>query len=124
MEERQAAGRAAAPDKSSSCLSLVATLRVTAPSSVVSGWFAPWGVQIAASFSKGSALRAFARAQHQYASVIGDMNPFVLGSVLRSCGWRPFYRAVRLPTCRPVARPGDSAIGSRPSAAPGAVSRS
>ena len=45
-----------APDKSPSCLSLVATLRVTAPSSVVSGWFAPWGVQIAASFSKGSAL--------------------------------------------------------------------
>ena len=72
-----------------SCLSLVATLRVTLPSSVVSGWFAPWGVQIAASFSKGSALRAFARARHEYASVIGDMQPFVLGSVLRSRGWRP-----------------------------------
>jgi hypothetical protein len=85
-----------APDKSSSCLSLVAALRVTAPSSVVSGWFAPWGVQIAASFSKGSALRAFARARHEYSSVIGDMQPFVLGSVLRSRGWRPFYR-VRLP---------------------------
>ena len=87
----------AALDKSGSCLGLVASLRVTAPSSgIVSGWFAPWGVQIAASFSKGSALRAFARARHQYASVIGDMNPFVLGSVLRSRGWRPFYR-VRLP---------------------------
>ena len=87
----------AALDTGPSCLSLIATLRVTAPSSgVVSGWFAPWGVQIAASFSKGSALRAFARAQHEYASVIGDMNPFVLGSVLRSRGWRPFYR-VRLP---------------------------
>jgi hypothetical protein len=85
-----------APGKSSSCLSLVAALRVTAPSSVVSGWFAPWGVQIAASFSKGSALRAFARARHDYSSVIGDMQPFVLGSVLRSRGWRPFYR-VRLP---------------------------
>jgi Transglycosylase SLT domain/SPOR domain len=84
-----------APDKSSSCLSLVAVLRVTAPSSG-SGWFAPWGVQIAASFSKGSALRAFARTRHEYASVIGDMQPFVLGSVLRSRGWRPFYR-VRLP---------------------------
>jgi hypothetical protein len=87
----------AATDTGPSCMSLIATLRVTAPSSgVVSGWFAPWGVQIAASFSKGSALRAFARAQHEYASVIGDMNPFVLGSVLRSRGWRPFYR-VRLP---------------------------
>ena len=87
---------APAPGKNSSCLSLVAALRVTAPSSVVSGWFAPWGVQIAASFSKGSALRAFARARHEYASGIGDMQPFVLGSVLRSRGWRPFYR-VRLP---------------------------
>jgi Transglycosylase SLT domain/SPOR domain len=83
------------PDKSASCMSLVAVLRVTAPSSG-SGWFAPWGVQIAASFSKGSALRAFARTRHEYASVIGDMQPFVLGSVLRSRGWRPFYR-VRLP---------------------------
>jgi hypothetical protein len=88
---------AAPPAASPSCLSLIATLRVTAPSSgVVSGWFAPWGVQISASFSKGSALRAFARARHQYESVIGDMQPFVLGSVLRSRGWRPFYR-VRLP---------------------------
>jgi hypothetical protein len=87
---------AAPPAPSPSCMSLVATLRVTAPSSVVSGWFAPWGVQISASFSKGAALRAFARVRHEYASVIGDMQPFVLGSVLRSRGWRPFYR-VRLP---------------------------
>jgi hypothetical protein len=87
----------AAPGSGSSCLSLIAALHVTSPASgVVSGWFAPWGVQIAASFSRGSALRAFARARHDYASVIGDMNPFVLGSVLRSRGWRPFYR-VRLP---------------------------
>jgi hypothetical protein len=53
-------------------------------------------VQISASFSKGSALRAYDRFRHDYASVIGDMTPFVLGSVLRSRGWRPFYR-VRLP---------------------------
>ena len=87
----------ASPAHNPSCLSLIASLRTTtAASPVVSGWFAPWGVQIAASFSKGSALRAFARARHDYASVIGDMNPFVLGSVLRSRGWRPFYR-VRLP---------------------------
>ena len=87
----------ASPAPGPSCLSLIASLRTTtAASPVVSGWFAPWGVQIAASFSKGSALRAFARARHDYASVIGDMNPFVLGSVLRSRGWRPFYR-VRLP---------------------------
>ena len=65
-------------------------------SPIVSGLFAPWGVQISASFDKGSALRAFARAQHDYYRVIGNVTPFVLGSVLRSRGWRPFYR-VRLP---------------------------
>jgi hypothetical protein len=59
---------------------------------VVSGWFAPWGVQIAASFSRGSAMRAYERVQHNFYSVIGPRNPFVLGSVVRSRGFRPFYR--------------------------------
>jgi hypothetical protein len=81
------------------CLVAIAKLRVApwpkGESPVISGLFAPWGVQLAASFDKGSALRAFARAQHDLRSVIGDMQPFVLGSVLRSRGWRPFYR-VRL----------------------------
>ena len=80
-----------------SCLSLIATLR-TAPgvSPIVSGWFAPWGVQIAASFSRASAMRAFERTRHDFYSVVGGKNPFVLGSVVRSRGFRPFYR-VRLP---------------------------
>jgi transglycosylase-like protein with SLT domain/sporulation related protein len=89
----------AAPDPAEPCLVSIAKLRVArgpAASPIVSGLFAPWGVQISASFSKDSALRAFARARHDYASVIGGMTPFVLGSVLRSRGWRPFYR-VRLP---------------------------
>jgi hypothetical protein len=90
---------AAAPDPDTPCLASIGNLRIArwaGGSPVVSGLFAPWGVQLAASFNKGSALRAFARARHDYASVIGDMTPFVLGSVLRSRGWRPFYR-VRLP---------------------------
>ena len=89
-----------APGPVEPCVVAIGRLRVArGPSggpAVVSGLFAPWGVQLSASFSKGSALRAFARARHDYASVIGDMQPFVLGSVLRSRGWRPFYR-VRLP---------------------------
>ena len=87
------------PGPSESCLVSIGKLRVARGplgSPVVSGLFAPWGVQLSASFNKGSALRAFARARHDYASVIGEMQPFVLGSVLRSRGWRPFYR-VRLP---------------------------
>jgi hypothetical protein len=80
-----------------SCESLIATLR-TSPiaSPIVSGWFAPWGVQIAASFNRGSALRAYERVRHDYYSIIGGKNPFVLGSVVRSRGTRPFYR-VRVP---------------------------
>jgi hypothetical protein len=85
----------AAPD-GPSCESLIATLRTTPASPIVSGWFAPWGVQIAASFSRASAMRAFVRVQHDFYSVVGGKNPFVLGSVVRSRGSRPFYR-VRLP---------------------------
>jgi hypothetical protein len=88
-----------APGPAEPCIVSIARLRVTPGpqgSPVVSGLFAPWGVQLAASFSKDSALRAFARARHDYASVIGDSQPFVLGSILRSRGTRPFYR-VRLP---------------------------
>jgi Transglycosylase SLT domain/SPOR domain len=90
---------AAAPDPDQPCLASIAKLRVARgpdASLAVSGLFAPWGVQISASFDKGAALRAFARAQHEYSSVIGGITPFVLGAVLRSRGWRPFYR-VRLP---------------------------
>ena len=87
----------APPDPDPSCLRLIAGLRTTtAASPIVSGWFAPWGVQIAASFSRASAMRAFARVQHDFYPVIGGKNPFVLGSVVRSRGFRPFYR-VRLP---------------------------
>jgi len=58
----------APPDPTPSCLSLIAGLLTTTPaaSPVVSGWFAPWGVQIAASFSRASALRAFERVQHDF----------------------------------------------------------
>jgi hypothetical protein len=83
----------AKPEPVPSCLSLIASLRTTTTASpVVSGWFAPWGVQIAASFSRGSAMRAYARVQHDFYSVIGPKSPFVLGSVVRSRGFRPFYR--------------------------------
>jgi Transglycosylase SLT domain/SPOR domain len=88
-----------APGPNEPCVVSIGRLRTArGPSGmpVVSGLFAPWGVQLAASFDKDSALRAFARARHEYESVIGDMQPFVLGSILRSRGWRPFYR-VRLP---------------------------
>jgi Transglycosylase SLT domain len=57
---------------------------------------APWGVQLAGSFSKPAALAAFERERRRYARVIGDMHPMIIGRVLRSRGTRPFYQ-VRLP---------------------------
>ncbi len=93
----------ASPELAEPCLRSVAKLRVARgpeASPLASGLFAPWGVQISASFSKGSALRAFALTQHDYYSVIGGITPFVLGSVLPSRGPRPFYR-VRLPAQTP-----------------------
>jgi hypothetical protein len=92
----------ASPDPAEPCLASIAKLRVaplargTAVSPIVSGLFAPWGVQVAGSFSKAAALGAFARAERSYSKVIGGIEPFVLGSTLRSRGFRPFYR-VRLP---------------------------
>ena len=56
----------ASPDPAEPCLVSIGKLRVERGpqgSPVVSGLFAPWGVQISASFSKDSALRAFARVQ-------------------------------------------------------------
>jgi hypothetical protein len=60
------------------------------------GPFAPWGVQLSGSFSKAAALAAFSRASRQYARVIGDVQPMVIGQVLRSRGTRRFYQ-VRVP---------------------------
>ncbi len=91
----------AAPKPDEPCLASIAKLRVARGTSgggspIVSGLFAPWGVQVSGSFSKGAAIAAFRRAESRYASILGGMEPFVLGSALRSRGFRPFYR-VRLP---------------------------
>ena len=91
----------ASPGPVEPCLAEISRLRVargplSLASATISGIFAPWGVQVAGSFSKAAALNEFARVEKTYAGVIGGMNPFVLGTVLRSRGFRPFFR-VRLP---------------------------
>lgn len=67
-----------------------------APQMRVSPLFAPWGVQIAGGFSKAAALRVYAHARAEYASVLGSLDPIVIGGLLRSRGSRAFYR-VRAP---------------------------
>jgi hypothetical protein len=52
----------------------------------------PWGVQLAAGFSRGKALAMYARAMKRLGAVIGDQDPSLLGSVNRSRGTRAFYQ--------------------------------
>jgi Transglycosylase SLT domain/SPOR domain len=79
------------------CVDYVATLRRGEPTLFAhSSFWAPWGVQISGSFSKGAALAAFERARASYGAILGGIQPMILGSALRSRGYRAFYR-VRAP---------------------------
>jgi Transglycosylase SLT domain/SPOR domain len=92
----------AAPDKATSadesCLQVIVAMRGSSPAaSVADTPFAPWGVQLAGNFSKDLALAAFARERQRYKDVLGDVEPFILATRVRSRGTRPFFR-VRLPS--------------------------
>jgi hypothetical protein len=52
----------------------------------------PWGVQLAAGFSRDRALAMYARALQRLGAVIGDRDPSLLSSIFRSRGTRPFYQ--------------------------------
>jgi hypothetical protein len=52
----------------------------------------PWGVQLAAGFSRAKALSAYARAIKRLDSVLGDRDPLILQHLLRSRGTRPIYQ--------------------------------
>jgi hypothetical protein len=54
-----------------------------------------WGVQLAASFSRDLALRSYARLVGRFKAVLGDRDPTLLTSLLRSRGTHPLYQ-VRL----------------------------
>jgi len=80
-----------------SCAQEIVAIRGSEPEqSAGSTLLAPWGVQLAGSFSKAAAMAAYARARGVYSTILGDVEPMVIGSRLRSRGFRPFYR-VRAP---------------------------
>ena len=56
-----------------------------------------WGVQLAAGFSRDKALAMYARAIKRLSAVIGDQDPSLLSSRLRSRGSATFYQ-VRIGT--------------------------
>ena len=52
----------------------------------------PWGVELAAGFSRDAALSLYARTLTRLADAAGDHDPIISSRVLRSRGTRPFYR--------------------------------
>jgi hypothetical protein len=62
-----------------------------------------WGVQLAAGFDRNKALAMYARAITRLGAVIGDQDPSLLSSLMRTRGSRTFYQ-VRIGTdTRPAA---------------------
>jgi hypothetical protein len=97
---------AKAPDRSpaTSCHDLMALLK-RAPNAFISGLedhvklaaAKLWGVQLAAGFDRTKALAMYARAIKHLGAVIGDQDPSLLASGLRSRGSRTFFQ-VRIGT--------------------------
>jgi hypothetical protein len=52
----------------------------------------PWGIQLAAGFSRDKALAMYARAVKRLSGIIGDRDPSILSSIQRSRGTRTFYQ--------------------------------
>lgn len=53
----------------------------------------PWGIELAAGFSRARVLAAYARLMDRLSHLIGSHDPIVTAHVLRSRGTRPLYQA-------------------------------
>ena len=92
VEAWAAAGLDAARDDRRTCLEVTSALRIEEgpePPPI-----AAWGVQFSGNFLKGVALTSFQRAQTRYAAVLGNFQPMIIGTRLRSRGTRRFYRVM------------------------------
>ncbi len=52
----------------------------------------PWGVELAAGFSRDGALSLYSHTVGRLATAVVDRDPIISSSVLRSRGTRPFYK--------------------------------
>jgi hypothetical protein len=106
----QKGGRTPERIPTSSCRDLMALLK-QAPSPFITelenritlGAAKVWGVQLAAGFSRDKALAMYARAMKRLSAVIGDQDPSLLSSVMRSRGTRAFYQVRIGADTRPAA---------------------
>jgi hypothetical protein len=62
-----------------------------------------WGVQLAAGFDRDKALAMYARAMTRLRAVIGDQDPSLLSTVMRSRGSHAFYQVRIGADTRPAA---------------------
>jgi Transglycosylase SLT domain/SPOR domain len=93
-------GKALDPAPATSCRELIALLK-RAPNPFIAqledhvrlAAAKLWGVQLAAGFDRTKALAMYARAMKRLGAVIGDQDPSLLASRLRSRGSRTFYQA-------------------------------
>jgi len=103
-------GKMPAPAPSTGCRDLMALLR-RAPNAFVTeleahvklGAERLWGVQLAAGFDRDRALATYAREMKRLRAVIGDQDPSLLGTMLRSRGTRTFYQVRIGADTRPAA---------------------
>ena len=82
------------------CLTLVASLREGAggffydlENRVTAALAKPWGVELAAGFSRARVLGVYSRLMNKLSSLIGAHDPIVSRQTLRSRGTRPLYQA-------------------------------
>ena len=59
---------------------------------IVEGAARPWGVQLAAGFSRDNALASYARMVKRFGGMADEHDPIVSSTLLRSRGTRPFYQ--------------------------------
>jgi hypothetical protein len=62
-----------------------------------------WGVQLAAGFNRDKALAMYARAMKRLSAVIGDQDPSLLSTLMRTRGTRAFYQVRIGADTRPAA---------------------
>jgi hypothetical protein len=103
-------GKMADRAPNTSCRELMALLR-RAPNSFVTeleqhiklAEAKAWGVQLAAGFDRNKALAMYARAMKRLSAVIGDQDPSLLSTLMRTRGTRLFYQVRIGADTRPAA---------------------
>ena len=80
-----------------SCLETAARISVEDPRQFAgSALTAPWGVQLAGAFKRNVALATYQRVRRQFADVLGDVEPMIIGKRMAGRGFARYWR-VRAP---------------------------